>query len=146
SSIGVQFMGPTPEPPYEKPRMHNILPNSNAYIDSLMRECKKRGVTVITGARVERLLKTSAGRVIGARAAGKNFLGQRGVFLATGDYSAADDIKIEIVRAEAASVSAVNSANTCDGFRLGSDAGGAMLQMDRLYEGLRFPPSKLPDP
>src|SRR6478736_1797455 len=23
SSIGVQFLGPTPEPPYEKPRMHN---------------------------------------------------------------------------------------------------------------------------
>ncbi len=45
-----------------------------------------------------------------------------------------------------ARVPAVNANNTGDGFRLGSDVGGVMLQMDRLYEGLRFPPGKFPDP
>lgn len=146
SSLGVQFLGPTPEPPYEKPRMHNVLPNSKAYISALERECRKRGVEIVTSARVEKLLKNAAGEVIGARASGKVYIGRRGLVLAAGDYSADADIKATFVGPAAANVDAVNKTNTGDGFRLGSDAGGAMLQMDRLYEGLRFAPSKLPDP
>ena len=68
SSIGVQFLGPTPEPPYEKPRMHNVLPNSGAYVTALLREARRRGVEVVTGARVDRLLRNAGGEVIGARA------------------------------------------------------------------------------
>ena len=30
--MGVQFYGPMPEPPHRKPRMHNVIPNSRAYI------------------------------------------------------------------------------------------------------------------
>lgn len=146
SSIGVQFLGPTPEPPYEKPRMHNVLPNSSAYISALLRECKKRGVRIQTAARVEKLLRNSDGEVIGARAGGRDYLARRGVVLATGDYSAATDMKAAFVGEAAAKVNPVNPNNTGDGFRLGSDVGGVMLQMDRLYEGLRFPPSKIPDP
>ncbi|GAA3861154.1 flavocytochrome c [Leifsonia kafniensis] len=146
SSIGVQFLGPTPEPPYEKPRMHNVLPNSSAYITALSREARKRGVTVVTSARVEKLLRNIAGEVIGARANGVDYLGRRAVVLATGDYSAATDLKAAYVGEDAAQVPAVNQNNTGDGFRLGSDVGGVMLQMDRLYEGLRFPPGRFPDP
>lgn len=146
SSIGVQFLGPTPEPPYEKPRMHNVLPNSKAYITALTRECRKRGVTIVTSARVERLLRNASGGVIGARANGTDYLGRRGVILATGDYSAATDMKRAFVGDAAAKVQAVNPNNTGDGLRLGGDAGGVMMQMDRLYEGLRFAPANLPDP
>ncbi|MFJ6314441.1 FAD-dependent oxidoreductase [Pseudarthrobacter oxydans] len=146
SSIGVQFLGPTPEPPYEKPRMHNILPNSSGYITALHRECRKRGVQIQTSARVEKLLRNASGEVIGARANGIDYLARRGVVLATGDYSAATDLKAAFVGEAAANVQPVNPNNTGDGFRLGSDVGAVMLQMDRLYEGLRFPPSKLPDP
>lgn len=146
SSLGVQFLGPTPEPPYEKPRMHNVLPNSKAYITALARECRKRDVKIVTSARVEKLLRNAAGEVIGARANGQNYIGRRGVVLATGDYSAATDMKAAFVGDAAAKVQPVNKLNTGDGFRLGSDLGGVMLQMDRLYEGLRFPPSRLPDP
>ncbi|CAH0144991.1 FAD-dependent oxidoreductase [Microbacterium sp. Bi121] len=146
SSIGVQFLGPTPEPPYEKPRMHNVLPNSGAYVTALLREARKRGVRVITDARVDRLLRNAAGEVIGARANGKEYFGRRAVVLATGDYSAAADLKAAYVGEDAARVPAVNKTNTGDGFRLGSDVGGVMLQMDRLYEGLRFPPGRFPDP
>jgi len=146
SSIGVQFLGPTPEPPYEKPRMHNILPNASAYITALLRESRKRGVKIVTSARVEKLLRNASGEVIGARANGKNYFARRGVVLATGDYSAATDMKESFVGKAAAKVQPVNPNNTGDGFRLGSDVGGVMLQMDRLYEGLRFPPAKLPDP
>lgn len=146
STIGVQFLGPTPEPPYEKPRMHNVLPNSGAYVTALLREARKRGVKVKTNARVDRLLRNAEGEIIGARANGRDYFGRRAVVLATGDYSAASDLKAAYVGEDAARVPAVNTTNTGDGFRLGSDAGGVMLQMDRLYEGLRFPPGRFPDP
>ncbi|WAH97424.1 FAD-dependent oxidoreductase [Arthrobacter sp. MMS18-M83] len=146
SSIGVQFLGPTPEPPYEKPRMHNVLPNSSAYASALLRECKKRGVEVRTSMRVDKLLRNAAGEIIGARANGTDFFGRRGVILATGDYSASTEMKAEFVGEAAAKIPPVNPNNTGDGFKLGTDAGGVMIQMDRLYEGLRFAPSTRPDP
>jgi fumarate reductase flavoprotein subunit len=146
SSIGVQFLGPTPEPPYEKPRMHNVLPNSTAYREALLRECRKRGVTIRTSMRVETLLRNAAGDVIGARAEGRDFFGRRGVVLATGDYSASEEMKARFVGEDAARIPAVNKNNTGDGFLLGTRVGGVMLQMDRLYEGLRFAPANRPDP
>lgn len=146
ASLGVQFLGPTPEPPYEKPRMHNVLPNSKAYIKVLTRECKRLDIPILTSRRVSKLLRNAAGDVVGARANGQNYYGRKGVILATGDYSAATDMKAAFVGEAAARIDAVNVTNTGDGFRLGSDVGAVMLQMDRLYEGLRFPPSKMPDP
>lgn len=146
SSIGVQFLGPTPEPPYEKPRMHNVLPNSSAYATALLRECRKRGVQVRTSMHVDKLLRNAAGEIIGARANGTDFFGRRGVILATGDYSASTEMKAEFVGEAAAKIPPVNPNSTGDGFKLGTGVGAVMLQMDRLYEGLRFAPSKRPDP
>ncbi|KAE8764011.1 FAD-dependent oxidoreductase [Georgenia thermotolerans] len=145
SSIGVQFLGPTPEPPYEKPRMHNVLPNSGAYRDALLRECRKRGVTIYTSMRVDGLLRNAAGELIGASANGQNYFGRRGVILATGDYSASAELKARYVGEDAAKVPPVNPNNTGDGFALGTAVGGVMMQMDRLYEGLRFAPANRPD-
>jgi len=145
SSIGVAFMGPTPEPPYEKPRMHNVLPNSSAYVSALSKECAKRGVKIRTSMRVDALLRNAAGEIVGARANGEDFFGRRGVVLATGDYSSSKELKAKYVGADAANVPAVNTGNTGDGIMLGAAAGGTMTQMDRLYEGLRFAPSKRPD-
>ena len=39
-SLGVEFFGPMPEPPHRKPRMHNVLPNSGAYIHHLGKHAK----------------------------------------------------------------------------------------------------------
>lgn len=145
-SIGVQFLGPTPEPPYEKPRMHNVLPNSGAYAKALLRECRKRGVIIHNSMRVDELLHNAEGEVIGARANGTEFFGRQGVILATGDYSASTEMKAKYVGEDAARIPAVNQSNTGDGFKLGTEAGGIMIQMDRLYEGLRFAPSARVDP
>ncbi|MEU6320717.1 FAD-dependent oxidoreductase [Streptomyces sp. NPDC047009] len=145
SSIGVQFLGPTPEPPYEKPRMHNVLPNSRAYRAALLRECRKRGVTIYTSMRVDRLLQNAAGEIVGASVNGMNYFGRRGVILATGDYSASTELKAKYVGEAAAKVPPVNPNNTGDGFKLGTEVGAVMTQMDRLYEGLRFAPSNRPD-
>ncbi|MFF4835332.1 FAD-dependent oxidoreductase [Streptomyces sp. NPDC001315] len=145
SSIGVQFLGPTPEPPYEKPRMHNVLPNSTAYRTALLRECGKRGVTIRTSMRVDRLLRNADGEIIGARADGTDYIGRRGVVLATGDYSASTELKAKHVGEDAARIPPVNPHNTGDGFLLGAEVGGVLTQMDRLYEGLRFAPSQRRD-
>jgi len=51
TSLGVVFFGPMPEPPHSKPRMHNILPNSRAYIDALWREARRLGVQAMVNAR-----------------------------------------------------------------------------------------------
>lgn len=145
SSIGIQFLGPTPEPPYEKSRMHNVLPNSSAYVTVLSRECARLGVQTKTNTGVDALLRNAEGDIIGAKADGQEFFGRRGVILATGDYSASTELKREHVGAEAADVPPVNPGNTGDGIKLGATAGGTMTQMDRLYEGLRFAPSKRRD-
>lgn len=39
--IGLSFYGPMPEPPHNKPRMHNVLPNSRAYAYYLEKECRR---------------------------------------------------------------------------------------------------------
>ena len=41
---GVRFMGPMPEPPHRQPRMHNVLPNSHAFIYHLGRRARRAGV------------------------------------------------------------------------------------------------------
>lgn len=145
-SIGVQFFGPTPEPPYEHPRMHNVVPSSRAYAVALERECRRRGVEIRTGQAVETLLRNGHGEIVGARAGGVDHIGRRGVVLATGDYSASPELKARHVSPAAAAVPPVNPGSTGDGFVMGTDVGAVPVQMDRLYEGLRFFPSTRRDP
>ncbi|MGO1560470.1 Fumarate reductase flavoprotein subunit [Actinomycetales bacterium JB111] len=140
-SLGVQFLGPTPEPPYEKPRMHNVLPNSRSYVYALEKEARRHDIRILTSMRVDKLLRNASGDVIGARVGSARYIGRRGVVLATGDYSASEELKREFVGPDAAKVPPVNPHNTGDGFALGTDVGGVVLQMDRLYEDLRFAPS-----
>ena len=56
---GVRFMGPMPEPPHRQPRMHNVLPNSRAFIYHLERRARRAGVEIRCGVRVVSLLRTS---------------------------------------------------------------------------------------
>ncbi len=54
-----------PEPPHEKPRMHNVLPNSRAYIYHVGKHARRIGVDIRTGTRATRFL-VEGGRVTGA--------------------------------------------------------------------------------
>lgn len=145
STLGVHFLGPTPEPPFEKPRMHNIIPNSRAYIEALHRECKRLGVTIVTDCRASQLLVDKNDRVMGVRAGG-DFLARRGVILATGDYSNSPSLKAEYVSTESARVPGVNPLSTGDGFKMARSIGAVPCNMDRTLEQLRFYPSKRRDP
>ena len=63
-ALGVEFFGPMPEPPHTKPRMHNVLPNSKAYIRQLGQQVQNIGVDVRLGTRATRFL-LDGDRVIG---------------------------------------------------------------------------------
>jgi fumarate reductase flavoprotein subunit len=145
STLGVHFLGPTPEPPFEKPRMHNIIPNSRAYIEALQRECERRGVTIVTDCRASQLLVDKDERIIGVRA-GHDFIAGRGVILATGDYSNSTSLKAKYVSEESARVPGVNPLSTGDGFNMGLSVGAVPCNMDRTLEQLRFYPSRRKDP
>ena len=66
--LGVTFYGPMPEPPHRQPRMHNILPNSRAYIYFLAKEARRVGVDIRVKSRVEKLVVEN-GRVVGVELA-----------------------------------------------------------------------------
>ena len=82
---GVRFMGPMPEPPHRQPRMHNVLPNSHAFIYHLGRRARRAGVEVRTDTVVTRLLQ-QGGRVAGVDVSSggqpQRFLARGGVVLA----------------------------------------------------------------
>jgi len=74
------------------------------------------------------------GRVIGVRAAdgqgAQDFLARCGVVLATGDYSASEEIKRMFTTGELAAIEAINPTSTGDGHRLGMAAGGKIVNGD----------------
>src|SRR5262249_36464582 len=55
-SHGIRFVGPMPEPPHTKPRMHNVLPNSRSFIAHLGRAARRAGVEIRTNMRATKLL------------------------------------------------------------------------------------------
>lgn len=138
-SLGVQFFGPTPEPPYVNPRMHNVVPNSRAYVTALSAEARRAGVDIRTGTAVEGLVTDSARKVVGVRARG--VVSARAVVLATGDYSASRELKRRWVSEETSNIPAVNPINTGDGFTMALGLGAEVRNESRLIEDLRFAPS-----
>jgi succinate dehydrogenase/fumarate reductase flavoprotein subunit len=150
-SLGVAFFGPMPEPPNRHPRMHNVLPNAGAYIHRLHKAATKLGVRIVTGTRVEHLIR-EGDRVVGATCTGPDgqpvtVLARRGVVLAAGDFSSSTELKAEHMGADVARVEGINPNSTGDGLRLGLEAGGSLLNADLALWGpeMRFvaPPRKM---
>lgn len=138
-SIGVQFFGPTPDPPFRNARMHNVVPNPRAYIAALLRQARKLNVTVRIGAPVEELL-TEGDRVVGVRA-GNIRSGAGAVILAAGDYSANPDWLRKYVSPDAGRLTPVNPTNTGDGIAMATKLGAATRNMPFVFDDLRFPPA-----
>lgn len=145
---GVEFFGPMPEPPHTKPRMHNVLPNSRAYIRRLEAHARRIGVEIRTGTRARRFL-TGNGRVAGA--ACENATGDAvdisagAVVLASGDYSASAALKARFISEEVALVDAMNPTATGDGHEMAFGLGARVLNGDVLSgPTLRFVPPRRP--
>jgi succinate dehydrogenase/fumarate reductase flavoprotein subunit len=147
-AAGLEFVGPFPEPPHRRPRMHNVLPNSRAFPYHLGRLCRRLGVDIHLRTRAERLhvdargvnavtARTSEGEV-------REFVAVNGIVLAGGDFSASPDLKARYASEALAAVTAVNATATGDGIRLGLDCGGTVVNGDMVRGPiLRFvPPPK----
>jgi fumarate reductase flavoprotein subunit len=139
--IGLSFYGPMPEPPHNKPRMHNVLPNSRAYAYYLEKECRRLGVDIRLQAKVHRLL-VDGGRVQGVVAdtgAGpKAILARGGTIIASGDFSAGEELK-KANLPHAAHVDAVNPASTGDGHLLAREVGGWIRNPEVMWgPSMRF--------
>jgi succinate dehydrogenase/fumarate reductase flavoprotein subunit len=149
--LGIEFIGPMPEPPHRVPRMHNIVPNSRGYIYHLARHCRRAGVEIRTSARAGRLLtddRRVTGVQVGADGGGDEVIARRAVVLAAGDYSSDEALKAEFVAPEIAAVEGVNPTSTGDGQRLARELGAEVLNGDvMLGPEIRFvapPQRKLP--
>jgi fumarate reductase flavoprotein subunit len=135
--MGLSFQGPSPEPPNRRPRMHNVIPNSKAYIAAFHRRCLQLGVDVRSGAVATALLREPGGPVTGARFTWRGQEHQaeaaRGVVLACGDYSNSYEVKRRYLPEEVARIEGVNPTATGEGHLLGMAVGAAVRNMDVLY-------------
>ncbi|MBS4049322.1 MAG: FAD-dependent oxidoreductase [Alphaproteobacteria bacterium] len=145
--LGVTFYGPMPEPPHRLPRMHNVLPNSRAYIYFLSREAKRVGVDIRVNSAVNDFI-LEEGKVVGVRVTidGKprEIRAGKAVILASGDYSSSPEWKARYVPA-VRDIDGVNTTNTGDGQRLGEEL-GAEVKFGHVVYGpnLRFMPPATP--
>jgi succinate dehydrogenase/fumarate reductase flavoprotein subunit len=142
-SMGIEFYGPMIELPHRKPRMHNVLPNSGAYIYHLERRARALGVDIRTSAHVSRLLREES-RVVGVGCDTSNgpmsFRAGGGVVLACGDYSASVPFREKYISSEMAAVQPINPTNTGDGHEMVLGLGGRVINGHLSLSGIRFQP------
>jgi succinate dehydrogenase/fumarate reductase flavoprotein subunit len=139
---GVVFFGPMPELPHRKPRMHNIVPNSRAYIYHLERHARKVGVDIRESQRAARFLR-DGDRVIGvecekADGTRHEFVARGGVVLASGDYSGNAEMKARYISEQAARIPPINPASTGDGQRMATEIGARVVNGHLSFFSLRF--------
>jgi succinate dehydrogenase/fumarate reductase flavoprotein subunit len=136
---GISFMGPMPEPPHRQPRMHNVLPNSRAYIYHLERRARRAGVAIFSKVRVEGIVQ-AAGRVTGVETKDERIFTARGaVVLAAGDFTNSPELKARFMGPQEAKVEGVNLTATGDGQRMAEALGARIVNGDlALGPELRF--------
>lgn len=140
---GVEFFGPMPEPPHEKPRMHNVLPNSKAYIHALGRRARRAGVDIRLDTSATRFL-LDGDRVIGV-ACGETEIFAGAVVLASGDYAGSEELKARFISPEVAQVDAMVPTATGDGHKMAFPLGARVINGDVLSgPTLRFVPPPRP--
>ena len=141
---GIRFYGPMPEPPHTKPRMHNVLPNSRAFITHLSKTARRAGVTIACGVRATALV-AEQGRVVGvdcATAEGpRRYRARGGVVLAAGDFTSDPELKRRFMGPQEAKIDGVNVTATGDGQKLAIKLGARIINGDlALGPELRFVP------
>ncbi len=147
--MGVVFVGPFPEPPHRVSRMHNVIPNSQAYIDVLGPSARRLGVKIYLNTPV-RSIREENGHVAGvtyARSGGEEIevVARRGVILASGDFSGNAELRKKYLEPAAAAAIPVNSESNGDGFVMAKALGAAKRNMDMIFgPQLRFPTSPKP--
>ncbi len=138
TELGVEFSGPHPEPPHRVYRMHNVTPNSQAYIEALRSAAEERGVTIRTETVIDELERDGGGGVSRIllrherRGETSALRVCRAVVLAAGDFSANDELAREHGRPpEVSAVEALQPNATGDGIVLAIAIGAGATGLDR---------------
>ncbi|HTH95805.1 MAG TPA: FAD-dependent oxidoreductase [Stellaceae bacterium] len=142
---GVEFFGPLPEPPHRKPRLHQVLPNSRAFIYHLGKRARKLGVGIHTNIRAREAIVEN-GAVVGMRCDtddGPVEFRAHGTVLATGDFGGNPDMVHRYIPAMAG-VEPINPHNTGDGHLVALSLGGEIVHPQLHQGGIRFqaPPER----
>lgn len=145
-SHGIRFFGPMPEPPHKQPRMHNVLPNSRAYIYHLERAARRAGVVIRTRTRATSLVEDN-GRIAGVECetpTGRiRYMGRGGIILSAGDFTSSPELKRTYMGEREAAVEGVNPTATGDGQKLATAIGARIVNGDlALGPEIRFVPPK----
>jgi succinate dehydrogenase/fumarate reductase flavoprotein subunit len=141
---GIRFFGPMPEPPHSKPRMHNVLPNSRAFITHLEKAARRAGVRIECGIRAIALV-SEQGRVVGVDCettdGPRQFRARGAIVLATGDFTSDPELKAQFMGPQEAKIDGVNGTATGDGQKLALALGARIVNGDlALGPELRFVP------
>lgn len=148
TGLGLNFHGPSPEPPNRVPRMHNVVPNAKAYIAALQANLQRNGGELYCGASVTQL-QFDDGRVSGVVAETESgcvrYNAARGVVLAAGDYANSQSLIERFKGGQFAAIDGINRHALGDGHLLAEQVGARLVNMDVTYgPELRFvpPPTK----
>jgi len=145
-SYGLAFHGPSPEPPNRVPRMHNVIPNAKAYINTLSQRLLKQGGTILCNAGVDKLNINDDGVIGVTTAEGQSYHSRHGVVLAAGDYANSSELIAKYKGSKFAEIEGINCTATGDGHLLAQMAGAELINMDITYgPEIRFVPPP-PDP
>ncbi|MCV0407235.1 MAG: FAD-binding protein [Rhizobiaceae bacterium] len=135
--LGITFMGPLPEPPHSKPRLHAVLPHSRSFVRHLETECRRLGVEILTAHRVTRLIQEDdavRGIEIDGDTGAKRVDVQFGVILASGDFSASEpEYKRKFMSGPLLSIGGINPTSTGDGQKLAETAGAEVVNGDLAW-------------
>lgn len=129
--LGVEFIGPNPEPPHTKPRMHNVVPGSKSYIYHVGRRCRQLGVTIHTATALVNLVQ-EGGRIVGIEAKGPDggiraWRASQAVILASGDFSGSRDMRARYFAQEVVNAEPMNPLNTGDPLVIGEKLGSRII-------------------
>ena len=148
--LGVEFIGPNPEPPHTRPRMHNIVPGAPALIYYLNRRCKQLGVTIQCDSALDEIILDGARAcgvaVVDSKGSKTTFRASRGIVLASGDFAASKDMRARYFDQAVVNAEPVYTYNTGDGLKIAERIGARIVNGDytNFYiPRMRFvPPSK----
>ncbi|MFA7667415.1 MAG: FAD-dependent oxidoreductase [Burkholderiaceae bacterium] len=141
-SLGVVFVGPFSEAPHRLPRMHVALPNSRTFAFHLEKRCRELGIPILCRVAVESLVFENGAvaglvaRTHGADDGAVRSFSAGSVILATGDYSAAGDLKQRFLPTMV-DIDPINPLSTGDGHRMALGH-GAFVRNGDLAAGPKF--------
>jgi fumarate reductase flavoprotein subunit len=143
-SLGVAFTGPYPEPPHRVPRMHNVIPNSRAYVARLAAAARRLGVDIRVGTRLLDLARAGdqwTATLCGADGRELTVAPVGGLVLAAGDFSGDEQMRRQYLPAAAAAARPANPRSSGDAQRIALTKGARAAAMDVTFgPQLRFPP------